>query len=398
MRRRQILTAGAVATAAVATGAAADAAPTSDARSAGRGATAPPGSGGATPPGLAAKDTLAFAAGRTMAIGTAVAGGGHHTSQSYPPPFTDDARYRELLGTEFTSLSAENQMKWDHLRPAPGEYDFADADAIMDFAAEHGQVVRGHTLMWHGQNPAWLLDGGYGADELRALLKDHIETVVGRYAGRIQQWDVVNEIFDDAAQLRSEGNIWLRELGPGIIADAFRWAHAADPAALLFFNDYNVDGINPKSDAYFTMIQELLADGVPVHGFSTQGHLSIRYGFPGDLAENLQRFADLGLRTAITELDVRMDLPDGAAPTDAQLAQQADYYRRVTEAALSVPGCDSLTLWGFVDTYSWVPVTFAGEGAATVMWEDYTRKPAYYAVQDALAEASGRADHPALRR
>ena len=394
MKRRQILTAGAVATT-LAVAAPAAAAP----GRAGQGpAKQPPGNGQDTPPGLAKKDNLAFAAGSTLKIGCAVAGGGHHLSRPYPDPFTADEPYRELLAAEFTSLSAENQMKWDHLRPTQDTFNFVDADAIMEFAEAHGQVVRGHTLMWHNQNPAWVAEGGFTPEQLRAILKDHIETVVGRYAGRMQQWDVVNEIFDDGAVLRTEGNLWIRELGPEIIADCFRWAHAADPDALLFFNDYNVDGINPKSDAYYALIQELLADGVPVHGFSTQGHLSIRYGFPGDLADNLQRFADLGLQTAITELDVRMDLPDGGEPTEAQLAQQAEYYRRVTEAALAVEGCSSLTLWGVLDRYSWVPGTFPGEGAATVLWDDYSRKPAYYAVQDALAEASGRAGHPALRR
>ncbi|GAA4520800.1 endo-1,4-beta-xylanase [Brachybacterium paraconglomeratum] len=396
MRRRQILTAGAVATtlAAAAPSASALAAP----KSAGKGSKTPPGNGQAKPPGLAKKDNLVFAAGSTLLIGCAVAGGGHHTSQPYPDPFTADEPYREVLAAEFASLSAENQMKWDHMRPSQDTFNFVDSDAIMEFAEANGQVMRGHTLMWHNQNPAWVMEGDFTPEQLRAILKDHIETVVGRYAGRMQQWDVVNEIFDDNAVLRTEGNIWVRELGPEIIADCFRWAHAADPEAMLYFNDYNVDGINPKSDAYYALIQELLADGVPVHGFSTQGHLSLRYGFPSDLAENLQRFADLGLQTAITELDVRMDVVDGVEPTEAQLAQQAEYYRRVTEAALAVEGFTSLTLWGVLDRYSWVPGTFPGEGAATVLWDDFTRKPAYYAIQDALADASGRAGHPALRR
>ncbi|QCR52522.1 1,4-beta-xylanase [Brachybacterium sp. SGAir0954] len=380
MRRRQILTAGAVATTlAAATAAAAH-------------AERKP-----TPPGLAKKDTLAFAAGDVLEIGCAVAGGGHHLSQPYPDPFTHDEPYRKVLAAEFTSLSAENQMKWDHLRPAEGVYDFTDADAIADFAAQNGQVMRGHTLLWHNQNPAWLEEGDHTPAQLREILRDHIQTVVGRYAGRMQQWDVANEIFDDSAALRTEANIWIRELGPGIIADAFRWAHEADPEAQLFLNDYNVEGINPKSDAYHALVQELLADGVPVHGFSTQGHLSTRYGFPDDLAANLRRFADLGLRTAITELDVRIDLPEGGEPTAEQLATQAEYYRRTTEAVLAVEGCGSLTLWGVVDRYSWVPVTFPGQGAATVLRDDLTRKPAYDAVQHALAAASGRAGHPALR-
>lgn len=404
MRRRQILTAGAIATTMAAAAPAALAAP-GGGGGPGRGAGAsggggpkkPPGNGRRKPPGLAKKDTLAFAAGSTLKIGCAVAGGGHHTSQDYPDPFTADEAYREVLSAEFTSLSAENQMKWSYLRPDPDTWNLAAADAIMDFAEANGQVVRGHTLLWHSQNPAWLEEGDFTPEQLREILKDHIDTVVGRYAGRMQQWDVANEIFDDNAQMRTSANIWIRELGPEIIADAFRWAHQADPEALLFLNDYNVDGINAKSDAYYGLVQDLLADGVPVHGFSTQGHLSIRYGFPGDLAENLQRFADLGLQTAVTELDVRMDLPDGGEPTPEQLEKQAEYYRRVTEAALSVEGCDSLTLWGVLDKYSWVPVTFPGEGAATVLWDDFSRKPAYDAVQDALAEASGRAGHPALR-
>ena len=349
------------------------------------------------PPGLAKKDTLAWAAGDVLKIGSAVAGGGHHLSQDYPDPFTGDAAYRDLLGREFTSLSAENQMKWDAIHPAPDTYDFAAPDAIAAFARANGQDVRGHTLLWHNQNPSWLTEGDHTPDELRAILRDHIQTVVGRYAGTIQQWDVANEVFDDSGNLRTQDNIWIRELGPGIIADAFRWAHEADPDALLFFNDYNVEGVNAKSDAYYALVQDLLADGVPVHGFAAQGHLSIRYGFPGDLAQNLQRFADLGLATALTEVDVRMDLPDGATPTEAQLAQQADYYQRMLEGCLAVDGCDSFTVWGLPDTYSWVPHTFPGEGAATVLWEDLTRKPAYLALQDTLAEASGRAGHPALR-
>ena len=279
-------------------------------------------------------------------------------------------------------------MKWDYLRPSQDEYDFAAADAIVDFAEDNKQVVRGHTLLWHSQNPEWLEEGDFTDAELREILHDHITTVVGRYAGRIQQWDVANEIFLDNGQLRTQENIWIRELGPEIVADAFRWAHEADPEAALFFNDYNVEGINPKSNAYYALVQELLADGVPVHGFSTQGHLSTRYGFPGDLQQNLQRFDDLGLETAITEVDVRMDVPVGEQPTAAQLAQQASYFDRMLEGCLAVDGCGSFTLWGFVDTYSWVPVFFSGEGFATPLFADYTPKPAYDEMLASLTQAS----------
>lgn len=331
--------------------------------------------------------TLRQAAPDGFVIGTAVAGGGHHADMPYPDPFPNDRQYRHLVAKEFSSVSPENQMKWEFIHPEQDTYNFGPADEIVKFARQHGQQVRGHTLLWHSQNPAWLEEGDFTAEELRAILRDHIMTVVGRYAGEIDQWDVANEIFDDAGRLRTTQNIWIRELGPGIIADAFRWAHEADPDALLFFNDYNVESIGAKSNAYYTLVQQLLAQGVPVHGFSVQGHLSTRYGFPGSLQANLQRFADLGLSTAVTELDVRMDLPASGEPTEAQEAQQASYYQRFLDACLAVEGCDSFTVWGFTDKYSWVPVFFPTEGSATIMTEDFERKPAYDALLASLDAA-----------
>ncbi|WDZ90047.1 endo-1,4-beta-xylanase [Nocardiopsis sp. HUAS JQ3] len=331
--------------------------------------------------------TLRWAAPDGLVIGTAVAGGGHHVDQDYPDPFTSDRRYRRILTREFSSVSPENQMKWEYIHPERGEYAFGMADRIVDFAERHGQDVRGHTLLWHSQNPAWLEEGDFTDEELREILHDHITTVVGRYEGRISQWDVANEIFDESGELRTGDNIWIRELGPGIIADAFRWAHEADPSAELYFNDYGVEDVNAKSDAYHALVQELLADGVPVHGFSAQVHLSMRYGFPSGLEENLRRFDDLGLGTALTEVDVRMAVPEGGEPTGEQLERQADYYGRALEACLAVEGCDSFTIWGFTDKYSWVPVFFEGEGAATVMDGDFDRKPAYFTLRSLLREA-----------
>ncbi|WP_309063769.1 endo-1,4-beta-xylanase [Streptomyces sp.] len=341
----------------------------------------------AAPHSNARFDRLRWAAPEGFVVGTAVAGGGHHLSQDYPDPFTHDKEYRKILARQFSSVSAENQMKWDYIHPEKDRYDFGQADAIVEFAERNGQVVRGHTLLWHSQNPEWVEKGDFSKDELRAILRDHIKTVVGRYAGRIQQWDVANEIFDEQGNLRTTDNIWIRELGPGIVADAFRWTHEADPDALLFFNDYNVESINAKSNAYYALTQDLLEQGVPVHGFSVQAHLSTRYGFPGDLEDNLRRFDALGLETAVTELDVRMDLPESGVPTPEMEQKQADYYQRALQACLAVDGCNSFTIWGFTDKYSWVPVTFEGEGFANVMTDDFVRKPAFYALRDTLKEA-----------
>lgn len=347
--------------------------------------------------GQAKKHGLRTVAPDDLRIGTAVAGGGHHLNEDYPDPFTHDKKYRKLLAAEFDSVSPENQMKWDFIHPEPGVYNFDAADAIVDFAEANGQVVRGHTLLWHSQLPAWVHEIEDPA-QLRAVLKDHIQTVVGRYAGRIQQWDVANEIFADewdqgGVRLRdgstaATANPFIAKLGPGIIADAFRWAHEADPEAKLFLNDYAVEDWNTKSTAYYDLSKELLAQGVPLHGFAFQAHLDLQYPFPSTLEANMQRFDDLGLETAITELDVRFTLPESGVPTEEQLEEQADTYQGVLEACLAVEDCNSFTIWGFTDRYSWVPSFSAGQGAATVMWEDYERKPAYHALRETLAEAS----------
>ncbi|MGC0142005.1 MULTISPECIES: endo-1,4-beta-xylanase [unclassified Pseudactinotalea] len=361
----------------------------------------PPGQEGELPPGLAEQDTLRSWAPDDLRIGTAAAGGGHHGNQDYPEPFPNDAEYRDFLAAQFSSLTPENQMKWDALRPDADTFDFAAADEVVAFAADNGQHVRGHALMWHSQNPAWLEEGDFTAEELRDILRTHIHTVVDRYAGQVQQWDVANEIFDDNAELRMQDNIWLRELGPEVIADVFHWAHEADPDALLFFNDYNVEGTNEKADAYYDLIQDLLAEGVPVHGFGIQGHLGLMYGFDGRLQENLERFDALGLQTAITEMDVRGYVDDEGRLSPELLEQQADWYSQGLQACLNVTGCTSFTVWGVLDEHSWVPATFEGQGGALLLEGDYERKPAFCAVQQTLVQTNpgGHArwnNHPAL--
>ncbi|HKG50167.1 MAG TPA: endo-1,4-beta-xylanase [Actinomycetales bacterium] len=352
------------------------------------------------------KGTLRKAAPRDLKIGTAAAGGGHHLNQDYEglepgqSPFLYDQKYRRYLRSEFNSLSPENQAKWEFIHPQQGVYNFGEMDAIARFAKRNGQAVRGHTLLWHSQNPEWLEKGNFTDRQLRRILRDHIRTVVGRYKGKIYQWDVANEIIkDDGTGLRvgptSEGgNLWITRLGPGIIADAFRWAHQADPQAKLFLNDYGVESLDRKSNAYYTLVQDLLKQGVPIDGFAVQAHLSTRFDFPATLQQNLQRFDDLGLETAITELDVRMDVPVGQQPTWAQLERQATDYRRALEACLGVENCNSFTIWGFTDRYSWVPVFFTGQGFANVFTANYVRKPAYYALLDTLNDTRLGATQP----
>ena len=189
--------------------------------------------------------------------------------------------------------------------------------------------------------------------------------------------------------LRTEANPFLKACAEdpvALIGDLFRWAHEADPDARLFLNDYDAEGINAKTDAYYALAQELLADDVPLHGFGSQGHLSLQYGFDTSMQANFERFADLGLSVAVTEADVRMPLPDGE-PTDEQIALQAERYDAMLQACLAVPACTNFTVWAFDDGRSWVPYVFP-EGYATIMTEDFERKPAYDALLARLTAAS----------
>jgi GH35 family endo-1,4-beta-xylanase len=318
-------------------------------------------------PGSGTLRDAAAAAG--IEFGTAVAAGA----------LANEADYREVLAEQFSSVTAENVMKPDALQPQRGQFTFAQADALVDFAQANGQSVRGHTLVWHNQNPGWLTNGAFSDAEKLEILRDHVTTVVTHFRGRVKYWDVANEVLDDGGNLRA--SVWS-SLGESYIAEAFRAARAADPDAKLYLNDYSIEGINAKSDAYYALVQRLLAQGVPIDGMGFQTHL-INGQYPSSMPQNLQRFADLGLDVAITEADVRIPLPVDAA----KLATQAETYRSTVNACLAVTRCVAYTVWGLSDRHSWIPDAFDGYGAATLLDEQLAPKPAYDAVLEALQEA-----------
>jgi endo-1,4-beta-xylanase len=311
----------------------------------------------------------------------------------------DTPAYAQIAAQQFSVVTPGNEMKWQVVEPEQGVFDWSGADNLVAFAEKNGQLVRGHTLLWHNQLPDWLTTGvGNGtisATELASLLKQHIFTEVTRFRGKIWQWDVANEFFMDADPSGIDpNNWWIQQLGPDIIPQAFRWAREADPGALLMYNDYNIageDGTNAKSDAVYAWLQQMLAQGVPIDGVGNQGHLDTQYGFPTLMASDLQRYADLGLKVAITEADVRTFVNNATdqVPTDnlAPMAQAYEY-SGMLKAALSVPECISFTVWGFGDIDSWVPGTFAGEGYAGIYDVNLNPKPSYYDLQRDLQLAA----------
>ncbi|MEM2860199.1 MAG: endo-1,4-beta-xylanase [Candidatus Bathyarchaeia archaeon] len=289
--------------------------------------------------------------------------------------------YAYILKQEFNILTTENALKFGPVHPQPNVYSFGDADYIINFAESNGMRVRGHTLVWHQQLPGWVAQGKYTREEWINILREHIMTVVGRFRGRIYAWDVVNEAIADDGTLRD--TVWLRNIGPEYIEMAFRWAHEADPQALLFYNDYGAEGLNAKSDAIYNLVKGLLEKGVPIHGVGLQMHISLENPpNPQEVAANIKRLNELGLEVHITEMDVRIRMP--AKWED--LIKQAEIYRDILKVCLSADNCKAFVMWGFTDKYSWIPGYFSGYGAALIFDEFYAPKPAYYYIAATLIE------------
>lgn len=287
--------------------------------------------------------------------------------------------YRATLGREFNVCVAENVFKFGPIHPAPDRYDFAAADAIADFAREKGMKLRGHTLVWYQQLPAWVTQGTFTRDEAIEILRQHISTVAGRYRGRVWAWDVVNEaVLDDGTP--RVASFWYRTIGPDYVEMAFRFAHEADPDALLYYNDYDAEGMNPKSDGVYALVRDLKAKGVPIDGVGWQMHVENGFRIGDEHRANARRLVALGLELSVTELDVRVRLP----ATAASLATQATTYRDITSFCLTEPGFTALLTWGFTDKYSWVPGFFNGYGSALIFDRRYRAKPAYRAMREVL--------------
>jgi endo-1,4-beta-xylanase len=286
-----------------------------------------------------------------------------------------DPRYAPTLLSSYGSITSEWEMKMDTVEPVRGQFDFTRGDQLASYASAHGLRFRGHTLLWHEQLPAWITQGTWTRATLEPVLKEYVQTVVAHYRGKIDSWDVVNEPLADDGSLRS--NIWLRVIGPDYIALALTWARQADPTVKLYVNDYGIERPGAKTDGMYRLVTDLRARGVPLDGVGFQSHFTTAWHpSRAELTDTLRRFAAVGLRVEVTELDVAT-VPGGG---DAELARQADIYRDVAAACRAVPECDRITTWGISDASTWLgpdkrPLPFDTE---------YRAKPAYAALLEGL--------------
>jgi endo-1,4-beta-xylanase len=295
----------------------------------------------------------------------------------------DDPDYTSTFLANFDSLTPEHEMKWAAIEPARGVFDFRRADALVAFAAAHGRAVRGHALVADKPLPGWLTSPllPWSRDQLIAIMHEHIAAVVGRYRGRVAEWDVVNEAFAPDGSLAR--NVWLRTIGPGYIELAFRFAREADPGAALYLTDTGAEWPGRQQDAIFALAADLRARGVSIDGVGFQNHvMAARYPSRAELETAFRRFGSAGLRTEITEMDVAS--PVTGALSD-RLAEQTAAYAAAAQACAAVPACVRFTTWGVSDRFSWKP---AAEMPLLFDY-DWDPRPAYDAVALALARRPG---------
>lgn len=297
-------------------------------------------------------------------------------------PLRNELTYKQVLASEFNTMTPENAMKFQPLQPARNTYHFTNADIIVAFAKANQMQVRGHTLVWHNQLPKWLTEGKFSREELLSILRDHIQTVVSHYRGQLLSWDVVNEAIAGDGSLRE--TIWLRGIGPEYIEMAFRWAHEVDPQVRLFYNDYGGEGLGKKSDAIFALVRDLRQRGVPIQGVGLQMHVStVSAPKPEDVAANIQRLHSLGLEVHITEMDVKIQ--NGTGTLAEKFAVQARIYRDMLRVCLSASNCRAFVMWGFTDSHSWIPWVTKKPDAPLIFDKLYHPKPAYNALREVLA-------------
>jgi endo-1,4-beta-xylanase len=324
---------------------------------------------------LLAATAPAHARSGPVQLGTAVG--------TWPFMSDPDPRYRATLAAEYDAITAETAMKIADLQPERGRFDFSVADAMVAFAEAHGQQVFGHTLSWCTDStmPGWLRNGSWSRTSLLAVLEQHITTVMTRYRGRVQAWDVVNEALSDDGSRRN--CLWRRVIGDDWVEQAFRFARRADPGAKLLYNETRADVPGTKYDATLSLVRDLRERGVPVDGVGLQYHLTDRMPTPAQVEEAIRRLGELGLEVHISELDVPVWYL--GSTLERKLARQAAVYGVIAAACHAQPACFRITTWGFMDRYTWrqpwedsLPLPFDPE---------YRPKPAWRAIQEALHPA-----------
>ncbi|UJR18881.1 hypothetical protein I4U23_022009 [Adineta vaga] len=336
------------------------------------------------------------ASGRGLILGAAV-------GIRYLRSNVDDGRYRSYFDRNFQMIVPGSELMPMQIWKGENQYNFNDSDWLLGetlnstgWAQQNYFQVRGHTLIWayDSRIPRWLLDQetSISSEKAKSLLKDYIYTVVGRYRGKIQWWDVVNEAISDYNETRPfnlRTSFWYRKLGTDFIKYAFDFAHDADPSAKLFYNEYKIENGGLKAERTLTFIKWLKSEKIPIYGLGMQWHINTtKVIIPGDEHYQIaQRFIDQNISLTISELDVAIET-NGGYPIDPNAIQkQANIYHSLLKYVLYFfPKIPAMITWGYTDRFSWIPLaTNYTKGDGLTLDCQYQPKAAYWKLQEELA-------------
>lgn len=298
----------------------------------------------------------------------------------------NNTEYRNLVIREFNSVTAESAMKFKTLHPTKGQYNWEDADYLVDFASKNGKRIHGHTLIWDGSVPDWVTNLEGDSSVWEQMVKDHIKTVVSHFKGKVKSWDVVNEAIEDNGKYVN--NIWLQKLGKDYIARCFIYAHEADPDALLFYNDHSNEASLLKRNAIIKLVKNLQSRGIPIHGLGMQMHTRIAQPNTG-IAAALASAARTGLKIHISELDISIKTGKewpASFTTDLENLQASKYQYIFTTYKKIVPEPQQfgITTWNVSDADSWLGKSNMKPNWPTIFDKNYRPKKAYKAILEAL--------------
>ncbi len=269
--------------------------------------------------------------------------------------------YEQIHKQQFNIVVAENEMKFDATEPQEGRFNYNNGDKMVKYAKQNGMRVRGHALAWHSQVPNRVNNYKNDKKKLLAVLKNHIQKVVGHWKGQVAEWDVVNEAISNNEPQWRTGSVWYQGIGPEFIDSAFVWTHAVDPDAELCYNDYNLEqGINPKAKAGFLLkqVKRWVANGIPIHCVGSQTHVEDTttdkhfIGSPDSLRSLAKELAKLNVKLKITELDI--GFKSGVNVSKKDLERQGQTFRQYLDIILEEPNADTYLIWGVSDKWSWL--------------------------------------------
>lgn len=300
-----------------------------------------------------------------------------------------EPEFEEIHKTQFNVVVAENEMKFDATEPRENEFNFTKGDKMVEYAQANGLRVRGHALAWHSQVPGWVNNYSGKKEKLLSVLKNHIDSVVGHWKGKVAEWDVVNEAINDDYNhdWRSTGSVWYEGIGPEFLDSAFVWAHAADPDAELCYNDYAVEwGINDGSKAGFVLeqVKRWKANGIPITCVGTQTHIEIAHETtPQNVRAFAKALAELDVTLNITELDIGFPKGSAGKLTAADYEKQGLLYRQFMDVFLEEPNMGEFVIWGLTDAHSWLDEQ-QGKTEGLLYDKQYKPKPAYDSIMVSL--------------